>query len=113
MTLFWNKLRKNFIIKIIQLIKTMEFNKKEKKQLLEWGYPESDIAHIEDAINGGMEFITLFPNGKNKNHITAEGAKKVLGTKEFLSGVGRSAFHSSCIRTNGKKSVYFYYKWWD
>lgn len=90
----------------------MTLSKKDKEQLLDWGYKPEDIPVIEDAINNGMEFITLFPNGENRNHITAEGAKRVLGTKEFLSGVGRSTFHSSCIRTNGKKAVYFYYKWW-
>jgi hypothetical protein len=90
----------------------MTLSKKDKEQLLDWGYKPEDIPVIEGAINNGMEFITLFPNGENRNHITAEGAKRQLGTKEFLSGVGRSTFHSSCSRTNGKKAVYFYYKWW-
>ena len=90
----------------------MTLSKKDKEQLLDWGYKPEDIPVIENAINNGMEFITLFPNGENRNHITAEGAKKLLGTQEFLSGVGRSTFHSSCIRTNGKKALYFYYKWW-
>ena len=62
--------------------------------------------------NNGMEFITLFPNGENRNHITAEGAKRLLGTKEFLSGVSRSTFHSTAIRENNKKQLYFHYKWW-
>ena len=90
----------------------MILSKKEKKQLLDWGFKPEDIPVIEDAINNGMEFITLFPNGEDRNHITAEGAKRLLGTKEFLSGVGRSTFHSSAIRENNKKQVYFYYKWW-
>lgn len=90
----------------------MTLSKKDKEQLLNWGYNPEDMPVIENAINNGMEFITLFPNGENRNHITAEGAKRLLGTKEFLSGVGRSTFHSSAIRENNKKQVYFYYKWW-
>ena len=90
----------------------MTLQNKDKEQLLNWGYNPEDIPVIENAINNGMEFITLFPNGKNRKHITAEGAKRLLGTKEFLSGVGRSTFHSSAIRENNKKQVYFYYKWW-
>lgn len=90
----------------------MILSKKDKEQLLNWGHNLEDIPVIENAINNGMEFITLFPNGENRNHITAEGAKRLLGTKEFLSGVSRSAFHSSAIREHNKKQVYFYYKWW-
>ena len=90
----------------------MILSKKDKEQLLNWGYKPEDIPVIEDAINNGMKFITLFPNGLNRNHITAEGAKRLLGTKEFLSGVGRSTFHSSAIREHNKKQVYFHYKWW-
>ena len=40
----------------------MTLSKKEKKQLLDWGYNPEDIPVIENAINNGMEFITLFPN---------------------------------------------------
>lgn len=90
----------------------MTLSKNDKKQLLDWGYLQEDIPVIENAINNGMEFTTLYPNGKDRNHISPEGAKRLLGTTEFLSGVGRSTFHSSAIRENNKKKVYFYYKWW-
>lgn len=91
----------------------MTLTKKDKQQLLDWGYKPEDIPAIEEAINNGMEFITLYRNGDDRNHVTAEGAKRILGCKEFLSGVGRSTFHSSAIRENNGKSVYFHYKWWD
>ena len=90
----------------------MVLSKKEKQQLLNWGYKPEDIPCIEEAINNGMEFITLFPNGEDRNHITPEGAKRILGTEAFLSGVGRSTFHSTAIRENGKRQVYFHYQWW-
>ena len=95
-----------------QIRKVMKLSEKDKKQLLDWGYNPEDMSVIENAINNGMEFITLFPNGENRNNITAEGAKRLLGTKEFLSGASRSTFHSTAIRENNKRQVYFHYKWW-
>ena len=95
-----------------QIRKVMKLSEKDKKQLLDWGYNPEDMSVIENAINNGMEFITLFPNGENRNHITAEGAKRLLGAKEFLSGASRSTFHSTAIRENNKRQVYFHYKWW-
>ena len=86
----------------------MELNNKERKLLAEWGNNAEDIKAIEHAINNGMEFISDNTN----RHISAETAKRMLGTKEFLSGAERATFHASAGRENKGKRVSFSYKFW-
>lgn len=65
----------------------------DTETLLENGYLKEDLLQIDEAIP-----ITVYQmvGGKKISYKTAQ---KRLGREEFLSGIGRSAFHGSAMRT--------------
>lgn len=77
----------------------------DKNVLLEWGYPEEDLDQIELEANV-CEFTQCYKTKADKV-ITRDEAIKILGRKEWLSGISRTAFHWNCGRENGKKYVHF------
>ena len=79
----------------------MKLRKIDKVMLEELNVPEKDWAQIEAAISK-----TTFEY--NKRRISASEASRLLGRKEFLSGMSRSAFHWSATReTPDGATVYF------
>lgn len=78
----------------------MELTKKDKEQLLKWGYLEEDFAQIERAINNGN--IESYSKRNGWKQIPPETAVRMIGRKEFLSGVSRAAFHASAQREDAK-----------
>lgn len=84
----------------------------DKDILIKWGYPEAELQQIEYAANEGE--ITVF----NKRAgwwrpITPETAIRILGRREFLSGLSRAAFHRTAERQNNKRRVSFDTSvWW-
>ena len=91
----------------------MELTKKDKEQLLKWGYLEEDFAQIERAINNGNIESYSKKNGWRK--ISPETALRMIGRREFLSGVSRAAFHASAERNDAKYRfrVCFEYRPWE
>lgn len=69
-------------------------SEEDKKMVLGWGYPESDLAQIEEAANVG----TFEREGHGR--ICWSTAKHLLGNQEWLSGLCRAAFHWTCSREN-------------
>lgn len=87
-----------------------KLEKWQKEKLLEWGYPEDDLAQIEEALTKTtftMHFNRL--DGLKDKKITQWEARCLLTPEDFLSGLGRSAFHFSSCRTSkeGDFTIYF------
>lgn len=74
----------------------MALTKEDKDTLLKWGYPDTDFPQIERAIK--VATYTVWDENKPvKKQLTKQQAIRVLGRREWLSGIGRAAFHwNSC-----------------
>lgn len=73
-----------------------KLSKEDKDILLSWGYSKENLNQIEYAINHTI--YTYYDECNNSTKISYKKARKILGNKVFLSGIGRSAFHRSCTR---------------
>lgn len=77
------------------------------KFLLNKGYLQEDIPQIQKAISRSS-YSLYNENTDEEKFISASEALDILGRKEFLSGIARSAFHwSSCRRTSKGDAIYF------
>lgn len=86
----------------------MKLTAEDKELLSDWGFPEDDFEQIEEAMKKKYTKYALLINDKADQPITREEAIQLLGRESYLSGITRSAFHWSSVRSNGKgKSVYF------
>ncbi len=74
----------------------MKLTDEDKKILLDWGHPESDFEQIQRAIS--KTIYELYSGSGEKQKISCEKARVVLGQKKFLSGISRSAFHYTSLR---------------
>jgi len=63
------------------------------KILLDWGYSDDDLEQIEEAMQPSKTKYDL--DGKR---ITRDEAIALLGQKQYLSGIARSAFHYTASR---------------
>jgi hypothetical protein len=77
----------------------------DRKTLLDWGNSEEDLDQIELEANV-CEFTQCYKS-KPDRKITRDEAIKILGRKQFLSGIDRAAFHWNCGRENGNRYVHF------
>lgn len=69
----------------------MELSKTDKKVLRDWGHSKKDIEQIEVA--------TSLTRYEYKGKLISDAkARRLLGDKEYLSGISRSAFHFSASR---------------
>lgn len=70
--------------------------------LKEWGCEMKDIYRIDEVFE-----YTSFETSRGKK-VSASTARRMLGTPAFLSGLSRSAFHTTSLRdcANGKGNVY-------
>lgn len=82
----------------------MKLNQSDKEILRSWNHTEQDIEQIERATN--TKNTTYSMNGRK---ITQTKAIEILGRKEYLSGISRSAFHWSAARKTlyGDNVVHF------
>ena len=69
----------------------MKLTEMMRETLREWGYLENDIKQIERA----TEVTTYERNGRE---LSEEDARRLLGTRAWLSGLSRSAFHWDAAR---------------
>ena len=67
------------------------------------GYTDDDIKWIQKCLDDDGFVMT----DRFNKRIVAETAREMLGREEFLSGLGRSCFHWSCGRGEGKNTVNF------
>ena len=81
----------------------MKLSLVDKTLLLRWGYQTADFPQIEAAMQSRNTKYTL--EGQTISQATAI---TVLGRKQFLTGISRSAFHSTAAReTEDGKTVLF------
>lgn len=91
---------------IIIMTKDMVLQKQDIDILKRWGYLDSDIPQIQEAIKVSTYelYKRLNPNAFDEDRsklvkkLTAKEAYRRLGGETFLSGIGRSAFHWSSAR---------------
>ena len=82
---------------------TMKLTADDKKMLLEWGHPESDFQQIEKAFQKSKTKYML-----GSMPISREETISLLGQKQYLSGIARSAFHYTAVgETPDGQIVYF------
>lgn len=79
----------------------MKLTDKDKEYLLSIGHPEEDLSQIEEAMSAKKTTYTLTVPGQEEQPIAREKAIQILGRETFLSGLGRSAFHSTALRNIG------------
>ena len=81
----------------------MKLSSEDKILLLRWGYHTKDFPQIEAALQARNTKYTM--DGQTISQATAIA---VLGREQFLSGISRSAFHTTAAREkeNGK-TVFF------
>ena len=79
----------------------MKLNKEDKALLKEWGHLESDLEQIEEATRKTKYEL-------NDKNISTKKAIEILGREKYLSGISRSAFHWTALRSNdNNESVFF------
>jgi hypothetical protein len=79
----------------------MKLTSEDKKILKENGYLDKDMHQIEEATARTVYEM-------NDKEISQKKALEVLGREEYLSGISRSAFHWSAVRSNSNgETVYF------
>lgn len=89
----------------------MELTKKDKEQLLKWGYREDDIPYIKRALKNMKVESYSVKNGFTQ--ISFESAIKMIGREAVISGVARATFHTSAMRTdsNDRYRISFEHQW--
>lgn len=81
----------------------MKLSMADKTLLRCWGHQASDFPQIEAALRAQNTQYTL--DGRT---ISREAAITVLGRRQFLSGIARSAFHMTAARkTEDGRTVLF------
>lgn len=81
----------------------MKLTEADRVLLFAWNYDESDFNQIEEATRK----TTYEYNG---DKIGREKVIELIGRREFLSGIARSAFHRSAVRQapdNDDVTIYF------
>lgn len=71
----------------------MKLTNEDKALLLHWGYTEKDFAQIEEAFQKSKTNYEL-----GDFRISREEAIRLLGRRQWLSGIARSAFHWTAAR---------------
>lgn len=83
----------------------MKVNKEDKEFLISLGYREQDIRQIGEAMTKTV--YTLYKSNGEEERISRLKAREILGDEEYLSGIGRSAFHWSSMRGEEGNRVHF------
>ena len=77
----------------------MILTEQDKATLLAIGVPADDFRQIQEAALSKHTRYELYKNGEDKGkRISRDEAIRLLGRKEWLSGLSRSAFHFSAVR---------------
>ena len=84
------------------MAKAFIFTDRDIKTFEHDGFTAKDIEQIKRAVNA-----CKYTNEKTGGKISAHTAYNLLGRSEFLSGIGRAAFHASAYRASNGNEVYF------
>ena len=81
----------------------MKLTNEDKGLLLDWGHTEKDFAQIEEAFQKSKTTYQM-----DGARITREKALELLGRRQYLAGIARSAFHFTATQeTEAGKILYF------
>lgn len=89
----------------------MKLKNCEKEILIEFGHSEEDLEQIQEALDSRYTKYEYCCGGSEKK-ISRQKACELLGIREFLSGISRSAFHWSAVRyidDNCEEKGYIYF----
>ena len=78
----------------------MKLREEDKALLLSWGYEKQDLPQIEEALKGRITVYKL-----DNRPISREKVIEILGMRDFLSGIARSAFHWTAARETAEGQV--------
>ena len=97
---------KEMLQELLKCIKNIYKNlsMKDIKILKSFGARDEDLPQIDCAIS---KTIYELENENGFKRISRKEAIKILGKKEFLSGISPSAFHWSSVRKKDNKIIYF------
>ena len=85
----------------------MTLTEKDKADLLAMDVPAEDFQQIEEVAQTKYTRYMLYENGSERGkRISREETIQLLGRRVWLSGLARSAFHSSACR--GPDGVAFF-----
>ena len=77
----------------------MKLTEKDKEDLLAMDVPPEDFRQIADAAQLKYTKYSLYAKGSERGkRISRDDAIRLLGRKEWLSGLSRSAFHFTACR---------------
>lgn len=107
---------KEFLSENKQVVVEAKLTDADKKLLADWGEDEEGIAQVERALNLTKFTVsdvekdengrTIIPDELDDKPISAKEARKILGDRNFMSGLDRSAFHWTCGRFNDDETKY-------
>lgn len=75
----------------------MKLTKEMKNILLEMGCPEEDLEQIAQSASH-TKYTLICDEDKTEKRVSRAVAISYLGLEDFLSGLGRSAFHCTAYR---------------
>ncbi len=86
------------------------FTDEDKFELLSMGYPNKDLWQIQEAAKGKNTKYTLYSeNEKTGKRISGEETIRILGRRVWLSGLARSAFHWTAMRSSPDEQYEVYF----
>lgn len=83
----------------------MKLTKNDKEILKRIDYLDSDMDQIAEAMT--KTIYTLCTKDGQEERISRAKAREILGDEEYLSGIGRSAFHFTSMRGEEGMRVHF------
>lgn len=85
----------------------MQLTQNDKAILKSFGCPDGDMRQIGEALTKTRYSLYTKATGKEKT-ISRTTARELLGDEQFLSGLGRSAFHWSSSRSVDETTSVFF-----
>ena len=83
----------------------MKLTNEDKKLLVGLGHKEEDLKQIEKATVKTMYELSKTSFNTENFEISANEAIEILGRRNYLNGISRSAFHRSACVDNGNGQV--------
>ena len=87
----------------------MKLSEKDKADLRNMGVPSSDFRQIQEVASGKFTSYLLYVNDDaSGTRISRDEAIRLLGRRIWLSGLARSAFHYTAVRTIEGSEAFVY-----
>jgi hypothetical protein len=87
-----------------------KLSEEDKADLLNMHVPSSDFTQIQEVASVKYTSYLLYDNNEARGkRISRDEAIRLLGRKVWLSGLARSAFHFSAVRTIEGSEAFVYF----